>query len=98
MIPRDFVTEWRNVAPWPSDEQVEQDLIISRTVVEIFNVKEIAERLGVSPATISYQLNRINEIAKRDGDDKTLLAFLFGAGLGLLVASVLNSGGNKDRK
>lgn len=27
MIPRDFITEWRNEAPWPSDEQVEQDLV-----------------------------------------------------------------------
>jgi hypothetical protein len=28
MIPAAFVTEWRQQAPWPSDEQVEQDLII----------------------------------------------------------------------
>jgi transcriptional regulator with XRE-family HTH domain len=62
-----------------------------------YSQKEIAERLGVSPATISYQLNRINEIAKRDGDDKTLLAFLFGAGLGLLVESILQSGSSNQQ-
>lgn len=62
-----------------------------------YSQKEIAVRLGVSPATISYQLNRINKIAKRDGDDNTLLAFLFGAGLTLLVASILKSDG-KNKK
>ena len=38
MIPFDFITEWRATAPWISDVQVEQDLIITRAVVEIFNV------------------------------------------------------------
>ena len=33
MIPRDFITEWRIVAPWPSVELVEQDLVISRAIL-----------------------------------------------------------------
>jgi hypothetical protein len=56
VIPRDFITEWRNVAPWPSDEQVEQDLIISRTVVEMFNVKEIAKHLAWRGGTALHKL------------------------------------------
>ena len=36
MIPLDFITEWRKNAPWIHDEQVEQDLILSRALVEIF--------------------------------------------------------------
>ncbi|MGB3976564.1 MAG: hypothetical protein WBM02_08675 [bacterium] len=46
MIPIDFITEWRQVAPWPSNEQVEQDLIISRAIVEIFNQEQLSKRLA----------------------------------------------------
>jgi len=63
-----------------------------------YTQQEIAKRLGVTSAAISYQLKRINKIAKRDGDNNTLLAFLFGAGLGLLVASILNSENSDERK
>ena len=65
-----------------------------------YSQKEIADRLGVSPATISYQLNRINKIARKDGDDNAFMAFIFGAGLGLLLAGILSSketGQNKRR-
>lgn len=37
MIPRDYITEWRANAPWVQGFQVEQDLIISRALVEIFS-------------------------------------------------------------
>jgi hypothetical protein len=37
MIPRDYITEWRQQARWTQDAQVEQDLIISRALVEIFS-------------------------------------------------------------
>ena len=40
MIPRDFITEWRSEAPWTPDEQVEQDLVISRAVVEAAKEEE----------------------------------------------------------
>ena len=46
MIPKDFITEWRAEAPWVSDAQVEQDLVISRAVVEIFRVEELAKHLA----------------------------------------------------
>ncbi len=36
MIPRAHITTWRAHAPWASDAQVEQDLVLSRAVVEIF--------------------------------------------------------------
>lgn len=56
MIPRDFIAEWRNQAPWNHDEQVEQDLVISRAVVEIFAVKELASRLAWRGGTALYKL------------------------------------------
>ena len=52
MIPRDYITEWRERAPWNEDFQVEQDLVISRALVEIFSDAVLAEALawpGCSP-------------------------------------------------
>lgn len=57
MIPRDFVTEWRGHAPWVLDAQVEQDLVISRALVEIFRVPELAERLAFRGGTALYKLH-----------------------------------------
>jgi hypothetical protein len=37
LIPQDFITEWREKAPWMQLSQVEQDLVICRALVEIFN-------------------------------------------------------------
>src|SRR5713101_3462655 len=37
MIPRDYITEWRKEAPWVENFQVEQDLIISRALVDLFS-------------------------------------------------------------
>ena len=56
MIPRDFVTAWRRVAPWASDEQVEQDLIISRCVVEIFSIPGLASSLAWRGGTALFKL------------------------------------------
>lgn len=56
MIPTDFITEWRNLAPWPSNEQVEQDLIVSRAIVEMYNEEEIARRLAWRGGTALHKL------------------------------------------
>ena len=56
MIPIDFITEWRQVAPWPSNEQVEQDLIISRAIVEMFNLEQISKRLAWRGGTALHKL------------------------------------------
>ena len=38
MIPRANIVEWRaTTAPWVDDAQVEQDLILSRAILLIFN-------------------------------------------------------------
>ena len=42
MIPFDYITEWRAEAPWIDDAQVEQDLVISRALVEIFRHPALA--------------------------------------------------------
>lgn len=35
MIPRAAITEWSRRAPWPAVDQIEQDLVLSRLIVEI---------------------------------------------------------------
>ena len=46
MIPRDYITQWRERAPWTEDFQVEQDLVISRALVEIFSDPVLAGALA----------------------------------------------------
>ncbi len=57
MIPKDFITAWKGHAPWRLDAHVEQDLVISRAIAEIFSVKEIAERLAFRGGTALYKLH-----------------------------------------
>lgn len=57
MIPKDFITEWRAHAPWVADRQVEQDLVISRALVDLFSRKEIATALAFRGGTALYKLH-----------------------------------------
>ena len=57
MIPRDYITEWRAEAPWVQDFQVEQDLVISRVLVEIFSHPLLHEALAFRGATALYKLH-----------------------------------------
>ena len=56
MIPRALVTEWRAQAPWPSDAQIEQDLVLSRAIVELFSRPEIASSLALRGGTALHKL------------------------------------------
>ena len=56
MIPRDFITEWRKQAPWIEDSQVEQDLVISRALVEIFSHPLLRRSLAFRGGTALYKL------------------------------------------
>lgn len=57
MIPRDYITAWRAKVPWVEDSQVEQDLIISRTLVEIFSDRELASNLAFRGGTALHKLH-----------------------------------------
>lgn len=57
MIPRDYITEWRSHAPWVQDFQVEQDLVISRALVEIFSDKHLHDALAFRGGTALYKLH-----------------------------------------
>lgn len=56
MIPRDFITEWRSEAPWIDDRQVEQDLVISRALVDIFSDDLLRRQLAFRGGTALYKL------------------------------------------
>ncbi len=57
MIPRDYITEWRAHAPWVQDFQVEQDLVISRALIAIFNHPVLADALAFRGGTALYKLH-----------------------------------------
>lgn len=56
MIPEAAITHWRNLAPWPQDAQVEQDLILSRALVEIFQEPDLASALLLRGGTALHKL------------------------------------------
>lgn len=45
MIPEAFIENWRKAVPWQTDEQVEQDLIITRALVDLYNDPHIKDAL-----------------------------------------------------
>jgi hypothetical protein len=47
VIPRANITAWRAVAPWADEAQVEQDLVLSRAMVELFGDERIASSFAV---------------------------------------------------
>lgn len=45
MIPSAYVIEWQHTAPWVADEQIEQDLILSRILVELYQNEFLKDEL-----------------------------------------------------
>lgn len=56
MIPRAYITAWRGTAPWPEDWQVEQDLVLSRALVDIFSDETVAEHAVFRGGTALHKL------------------------------------------
>jgi predicted nucleotidyltransferase component of viral defense system len=56
LIPRDYITEWREHAPWTRDSHVEQDLIISRALVELFQRQSVSHLLAFRGGTALHKL------------------------------------------
>lgn len=56
MIPEAAITHWRAMAPWPQDAQVEQDLILSRALIEIFQVPDLAKAFLLRGGTALHKL------------------------------------------
>jgi len=56
VIPQAYITEWQNFIPWQRDVQIEQDLIISRILVEIYNDENLRDQLLFRGGTALYKL------------------------------------------
>ncbi len=56
MIPKPYIAKWKNHAPWTSNEQVEQDLIISRALVALFSDEFLREQLAFRGGTALHKL------------------------------------------
>jgi predicted nucleotidyltransferase component of viral defense system len=56
VIPQAHITAWRATAPWVDDAQVEQDLVLSRAVVELFTEPELANKLALRGGTALNKL------------------------------------------
>lgn len=57
MIPRADIIAWRSRVTWKSDAQVEQDLILSRALVELFSEKFLTMKLAFRGATALHKLH-----------------------------------------
>jgi predicted nucleotidyltransferase component of viral defense system len=56
MIPKRYIEEWREFAPWPENGQVEQDLIIERAITAIFSDPFLNENLAFRGGTALHKL------------------------------------------
>lgn len=56
MIPDFCLTEWRQIIPWTADYQVEQDLIISRALVNLYQNPKIKNTLAFRGGTALHKL------------------------------------------
>jgi predicted nucleotidyltransferase component of viral defense system len=74
MIPRADIVAWRRFAPWVSDAQVEQDLIISRALTTIFQSPLLAERLAFRGGTALHKL--YFDIPRRYSEDIDLVQII----------------------
>jgi predicted nucleotidyltransferase component of viral defense system len=56
MIPQAYITEWSQQVPWQNNEQVEQDLVICRVLIEIFSDEWLASSLAFRGGTALHKL------------------------------------------
>jgi predicted nucleotidyltransferase component of viral defense system len=56
VIPQAYITEWSNFVPWQTNEQVEQDLVICRALVAIFQDTFLANHLAFRGGTALHKL------------------------------------------
>jgi predicted nucleotidyltransferase component of viral defense system len=56
MIPLAYIQEWSEKVPWQEPDMVEQDLIICRSLVEIYNDSYLSENLAFRGGTAIHKL------------------------------------------
>ena len=56
MIPQNAIREWSNQAPWAAPSQIEQDLVISRALIEFYNDKYLSKEFAFRGGTAMQKL------------------------------------------
>jgi len=56
MIPRAYILEWQQFAPWQTNAQVEQDLVIERALIALFSNDMIRENLAFRGGTALHKI------------------------------------------
>jgi predicted nucleotidyltransferase component of viral defense system len=56
MIPFNTITAWSTSHPWPTREQIEQDLLLSKAIIEIYKNKTLAEELIFRGGTALHKM------------------------------------------
>lgn len=56
MIPKGQIQQWAATAPWPDLRQVEQDLILSRVLCDLFNNPKLSNRIAFRGGTAIHKL------------------------------------------
>lgn len=56
MIPRRYITQWKANAPWPTDAQVEQDLVIERALISLFSDPFLKEHVAFRGGTALHKI------------------------------------------
>jgi predicted nucleotidyltransferase component of viral defense system len=62
VIPQANIIAWRLHAPWPTGLQIEQDLILSRAIVELFQDSVILENLAFRGGTALNKLHLMSAV------------------------------------
>lgn len=57
MIPQAYIAQWQHYAPWPDNNMIEQDLVISRALVDIFQHPELQDNLAFRGGTALFKLH-----------------------------------------
>lgn len=56
MIPKAAITAWGVTRPWPNPQAIEQDLLLARTIVEIYNHPLLSDELVFRGGTCLHQV------------------------------------------
>jgi len=57
MIQRAYITAWQAHAPWNTNEQIEQDLVICRAVTEIYADSDLRRQLAIRGGTVLHKVH-----------------------------------------
>lgn len=56
MLPKAYIEQWKLFSPWQQDEFIEQDLILTRLLIELYSSKIISENLAFRGGTALHKL------------------------------------------